>query len=120
MEEFVAAAEAAQPGTPAATWLISFRSNPAALDTAKAVLEASTSTIAQFQAVLVIRDVMVAQWDSLTPEQQGLKSQLLAYLLASYDRCDPVCRAIGVVKSRCARWSLAKCGGREGRRAGTT
>ncbi len=84
----MAAAEAAHPGTPAAAWLMSFRQSPVALDTAKAVLEASSSTLAQFQAVLVIRDVMVAHWDSLTPVQQGLKTQLLGYLLVSFDRYD--------------------------------
>jgi hypothetical protein len=89
-EEFVAASEATQRGDAAAAdWLVKFRRSPVALEVAKAVLVGSTHTGAQFQAVLVMRDVLVAHWESLTPDQQGLKVQLLAYLLASYDRWGP-------------------------------
>jgi hypothetical protein len=88
VEEFVAASEAACRGGDASLWLSSFRKHPTALETAKAVLESSSSNLAQFQAILVIRDVIITHWDGLTPEQRELRTQLLGYLLASYDRCE--------------------------------
>ncbi len=86
VDEFVAASEAACRGGDASEWLVSFRKHPSALETAKSVLEASTNSLAQFQAILVIRDVIVTHWDGLTPEQRELRTQLLAFLLAAYDR----------------------------------